>query len=476
MDELSGLTARRAVEFLKKGEVSPLELIDAAEKRIAQVDPAVNALPTHCFDRAREEARRLMADQGGDRPPWFLHGLPVAIKDLEDVAGVRTTYGSPIYKDHIPETSDICVRMLEENGGLVLAKSNTPEFGAGANTFNEVFGATLNPWDTSKTCGGSSGGAAVALATGQAWLAQGSDMGGSLRIPASFCSVVGMRCSPGRVPRGPQKTPWQTLSVTGPMARNVADAALMLDAQVGQVRSDPISYPRPVRSYLDVVDNPVRPARLAFSPDLGLGFPVQAEVAQAVIDAAQGLERSGVAVEEACPDLSGSLRIFKALRAAAFVSGPGQLMGKHRDLLKPEIIGNVEMGLDLSCRDVIEAELARGELIQRVVSFFRRYDLLICPVVLCPPFAVEKRYLAELDGYIFEDYVDWMIMTFAITLTSCPAISIPGGFTEDGLPLGIQIVGPPRGEAEVLNGAALIEEMLGLAHKTPLDPRPPKEV
>ena len=284
-----------------------------------------------------------------------------------------------------------------------------------------------------------------------------------------------MRCSPGRVPRGPQKTPWQTLSVTGPMARNVADTALMLDAQVGQVRQDPISYPRPARSYLDVVDHPVKPARAAFSQDLGLGFPVQGEVAQAVADAALILERSGVDVEEACPDLSDSLHIFKVLRAAAFVGGPGQLMEKHRDLLKPEIIGNVELGLAQSCRDVILAELARGEMIQRVISFFQRYDLLLCPAVLCPPFDVEKRYLDRLDGYVFEDYVDWLIMTFAITLTSCPAISIPCGFTRDGLPIGLQIVGPPRGEAEVLNGAIQLEELMGLAEKTPLDPIPPKE-
>ena len=475
MNELIGLTARQAVEYLKKGEVSPLELIDAAQERIEEVDPAVNALPTRCFERAREEAGRLMADQGTDRPPWFLHGLPLAIKDLEDVAGVRTTYGSPIFKDNVPESSDICVRMLEENGGLVMAKSNTPEFGAGANTFNEVFGATLNPWDTGKTCGGSSGGAAVALATGQAWLAQGSDMGGSLRIPASFCSVVGMRCSPGRVPRGPQKTPWQTLSVTGPMGRNVADTALMLDAQVGQDRFDPSTYPRPQRSYLEVVDNPVKPARIAFSPDLGVGFPVDSEVAEACAEAARAFQGLGVGVEEACPDLKSTRNIFRVLRAAAFVSGPGALMEKHRDLLKPEIIGNVELGLGLSCQDVARAELARGAMFQGVAEFFQRYDLLLCPTVLCPPFPVEQRYLAELDGFVFEDYVDWLIMTFAITVTSCPAISIPCGFTEAGLPIGLQIVGPPRGEAEVLNGAALAEQMIGLAGKTPIDPRSPKE-
>ncbi|HJU16071.1 MAG TPA: amidase family protein, partial [Stellaceae bacterium] len=252
-DELIRLTATQAVAALREGAVSPLELIDAALARIAAVEPAVNALPTLCPERARDHARRLMAEKPHPRERGWLAGLPVAIKDLVDVAGVRTTYGSPIYADHVPAVSAPLVRRIEENGGIVLAKSNTPEFGAGGSTFNEVFGKTRNPWNTALTCGGSSGGAAVALATGEIWLAHGSDHGGSLRGPASYCSVVGLRPAPGRVSRGTARNLWSPLSVQGPMARNVPDLALFLDAMCGEDLSDPLSLPPPASSFAAAV-------------------------------------------------------------------------------------------------------------------------------------------------------------------------------------------------------------------------------
>ena len=272
MNDLVRMTAREAVRRLAAREVSPLELIDAAVERIAEVDGAVNALPTLAVERAREHAARLTASgPPGDAPPGYLHGLPFAVKDLKDVAGVRSTKGSPIYAEHVPERSDFLVENIESQGGVVLAKSNTPEFGAGANTFNEVFGKTRNPWDTRMTCGGSSGGAAVALATGQVWLATGSDLGGSLRIPASFCSVVGLRPSPGRVPHGPKELPFAGLSVEGPMGRTVGDVALFLDTQASGVHAvDPISLPRPERPFIEAVDAPRTPKRVAYSPDLGI--------------------------------------------------------------------------------------------------------------------------------------------------------------------------------------------------------------
>ena len=264
--DLIKLTARQAVAELKRGAVSPVELIDAALERIDQTGDAVNALPTICPDRARDNAARLPNLDESDTPRGYLHGLPIAIKDLVDVAGVRSTRGSPIFADHVPDKSDLLVTILESKGGVVLAKANTPEFGAGANTFNEVFGKTRNPWDTSKTCGGSSGGSTTALASGQIWLASGSDFGGSLRIPASFCSVVGLRPTPGRVARGPSAMPFANLSVEGPMGRNVGDVALMLDAQAGAYPTDPISLPAPSRSFVDWVDNPTPPAQRRLLP------------------------------------------------------------------------------------------------------------------------------------------------------------------------------------------------------------------
>jgi len=471
MDDLIKLTARQAVDLLKKRQVSPLELIEAAAGRIEAVDGRLNALPTLCLERARERARRLMADPPADPPPWYLHGLPMAIKDLEEVAGVRTTFGSPIFADFVPDFSNICVETLERNGALVVAKSNTPEFGAGANTFNEVFGPTLNPWDTALTCGGSSGGSAVALASGQVWLATGSDLGGSLRIPGSFCSVIGFRPSPGRVPFGPDPTPWQSLAVVGPMGRTVGDAALMLDAQVDQVPGDPRSLPRPEKSFLEAVDRPAGFGRVAFSPDLGLA-PVKAEVREICGRAARDFGRFTASVEEACPDLHDADYIFQTLRAAWYGLRMAPLLEARRDLMKPEIVWNIEKGLNLTGREIIEAEKARARLYQRTVDFFKTYDLLLCPAVVAPPFDVTIRYLTELDGVAFETYLGWLVMTWAITLTACPAISVPCGFTASGLPVGLQIVGPPWSEARVLSAAARLEELNGLTGLTPIDPRP----
>ncbi|HET6223526.1 MAG TPA: amidase family protein, partial [Dongiaceae bacterium] len=313
--DLIRLTAQEAVRLLRARQVSPLELIDAALARIAATDHALNALPTLCAERARDHARRLLADEAdAASAPGWLAGLPIAVKDLNDVAGVRTTYGSPIYAEHVPARSDIMIERLEANGALVLGKSNTPEFGAGANTFNPVFGETRNPWNTALTCGGSSGGSAVALATGQVWLATGSDLGGSLRTPASFCSVVGLRPSPGRVPHGPEARPFDTLSVDGPMGRTVGDVALMLDAMVARHPEDPLSLELPPALFQIAAAERRRPRRVAFSADLGIG-PVDAEVRQLCAAAAQRFGEAGVAVEEACPDFSDAVDCFGVLRA-----------------------------------------------------------------------------------------------------------------------------------------------------------------
>jgi amidase len=467
--ELVSLGARDAVALLKKGEVSPLELVDAAAERIAAVDPAVNALPTLCLDAARDAARKFSPpDETG---PGWLAGLPLVVKDLNDTAGVRTTYGSPIFDDHVPDRDDIMVARLKRNGAIVLGKSNTPEFGAGGNTFNEVFGKTRNPWNTATTCGGSSGGAAVALATGMSWLATGSDLGGSLRTPASFCSVVGLRPSPGRVAAGPGSDPFQTLSVNGPMARNVGDVALMLDAQAGVDPASPLSLDPPARPFVEAAENPALPARIGFSADLGLG-PVDPEVAAICRAGVARFAAAGAAVEEAAPDFSGALDAFQVLRAALFVANRSPLLTHYRDQLKPEMIWNIEKGMNQSSGDVTRATLARGAITRRVTDWFGEYDLLACPAAIVPPFDVDTRYIERVGDHVFDNYVDWLYMAFAITLTGCPAISVPCGFTASGLPVGLQLVAPPRSEARLLSFAAKFEEIADIVPKTPIDPRP----
>jgi amidase len=478
MTELWQLTARQAVALLKSGEVSPGELVDAALARIEATDGALNALPTLCPDRARQAPQAATDEKAPEGPegpegpeaPGWLAGLPLAIKDLVEVAGVRTTFASPIFADHVPEESNILVQRLEANGAGVLAKSNTPEFGAGAQTFNEVFGTTTNPWNTALTCGGSSGGSAAALAAGQVWLASGSDLGGSLRIPASFCGVVGFRPSPGRVARYPVSTPFAGLAVEGPMGRTVGDAALMLDAMVGQHVRDPISLPRPSRSFQSAVDAPRPPKRVAFSRDLGIG-PVEPEIAEICAAAAARFEELGATVEEATPDFGDAVECFHVLRAAHMVIAFDEMLAAQREHFKPDLVWNIEQGLVLDASAIGRAERARAALYHRMVDFFEHYDLLLSPSVIVPPFDHEKRYVDEVAGQRYDNYLDWLYLTFVVTLTACPSLSLPCGFSSGDLPVGLQVIAPPRADHDLLSAAALAEEMFGFAQHLPIDPR-----
>lgn len=331
-------TARKVKHLLDRGEVSPVELLDALEARIAAVEPAVNALPTLCFDRARQAAEKLAAKPAEDR--GVLGGLPVAIKDLSAVKGVRTTWGSPIYADHVPQRSDHVVERIEANGGIVYAKSNTPEFGAGGSTFNEVFGRTRNPHDLTRSAAGSSGGAAAALVSCTAWLAQGSDLAGSLRSPASFCGCVGLRPSPGLVPSGPAADLFSGLAVEGPMARNIGDIGLFLDAMAGADAREPLAQPHGTL-YRAAAEAPRLPRRIAYSPDLGL-TPVDPQIAEITRNAAQRIADEGVTVDLAHPDLSGAHEAFQTLRGIGFAAGHGAHYARHRDRLKPDVIWNIE--------------------------------------------------------------------------------------------------------------------------------------
>lgn len=467
------MTACEAVDRLTTRDVSPLELIDAAAERIAEVEPELNALPTLCLDRARDHARQLMAGERRHREtePGWLGGLPVAIKDLTDVAGVRTTYGSPIFADHIPERSHPLVERLERAGAIVIAKSNTPEFGAGGSTFNEVFGRTRNPWNTSLTPAGSTGGGAAALAAGEVWLAQGTDHGGSLRRPATYCSVVGLRPSPGRVTRGTVNTMFSPLSVQGPMARNIADLALFLDAMAGFCPTDPLTFPAPAESYSSAVQTATPPTRVAYAATIS-GSPVDAETREICRSAMRHFETTGATVDEIDIDLEGDLEaMFLALRSQQFVIDRELQLQNHRELIKNDIIWNTEIGLQQSISDLAAAERARASLYREFGALFETYDLIVTPGANTPAFDVNLRHPVAIDGEVLKHYMAASLLTSAVTLSASPAVSLPCGFDQFGRPIGLQVVGRPRGEAELLGACALYEFSAGLAKMVPIDPR-----
>ena len=470
MDELIRMSAIDVVARLKRRDVSPLELVEWLAQRIETVDGKVNAIPTRCYDRARRQAGAMMdRSDPGDRRGW-LAGLPMPVKDNNDVGGVVTTQGSPLFADFVPARSDNTVATLEANGAIPIGKSNIPEF-AGANTFNTVFGATRNPWDLRLSAAGSSGGAAAALASGQAWLANGNDLGGSLRQPASFCGVLGLRPSPGRVPRKAAALPFDPLWVEGPMARNVPDLALMFDAMCAENLDDPLTMKPPAKPWVEAVREPAGPRRVAFSPDLGI-VPVEPEIKAICRDSALRHFRAiGATIEEACPDFSGALEAFQILRAALIATALGNLLPSQRNRIKPDIVWNIEKGLTQTADDLILAERTRQRLYHGVSSFFESFDLLVCPATPLAPFPVEINFPEVIDGVRSQTYIDWIGICFAVTLTSCPVIAMPAGFTASGLPVGFQLIGRPRGEAALLGAAALLEQATGLDRHVPIEPR-----
>ena len=467
-DELIRLTATEAVACLRSKEVSPLDLVEASIKRIETVDTEVNALPIHCFDQARDQAKSLDLDRHLPNPK-SLCGLPIAVKDYNDLGGAVTTYGSPIFTNNVAQTSDATIRKLESNGAIAVAKSNVPEW-AGGHTFNPVNGLTRNPWDMAKSAGGSSGGSAAALASGLVWLATGNDLGGSLRTPAAFNGVVGLRPSPGRVSRGIRLPSMDTLWVEGPMARNVDDLALMLDAGVGHQIDDPLSFDHSGPSFVDILKKTNITKRVAFSPDLSI-VSIEKEIAEICGAATRVFADIGAEVTDEIPDFTGVLEAFQTLRAVLFATMMEPILEQHRDKIAPEIIGNIERGLNIMPSQIFEAERVRIELFKKILAFFETHDFLICPAASIAPFSVDQRYVTEIDGKPCETYIDWFSITFALTMTSCPTISVPCGFTSEGLPVGIQIMGKPRGEAALLLVAKQFEQAIGIAAQLPIAPR-----
>ncbi|GAA0923626.1 amidase [Nonomuraea longicatena] len=444
MRQLHYLSATELAALLRTRQVSAVEVMRAHLERIERVNPRINAIVTLVAERALEEAAR--ADAHGPKGP--LHGLPVAHKDLFDTAGIRTTYGSPVYAHHVPDRDDLIVRRLRAAGAITVGKTNTPEYGTGSHTVNDVFGATRNPYDLGRSAGGSSGGAAAALAAGLVPLADGSDMGGSLRNPASFCNVAGLRPTPGRVPDLSGKAAWYTLSVPGPMARTVGDLELMLGVVAGFDAGSPYSIAAP---YTPDPEEGVRGLRVAWSPDLG-GLPVDPRTAEVTAQAPRVLLELGADVEAVDLDLSDAEDAFRVYRAWYYALAHPDL-----DVLGPNTRWNAEQGRRVTGADLARAEVLRTGLYRRMAAFWDDYDVLLAPVSQVPPFPVEEPYVAEVAGVAMPDYLAWMRSAYWVSVLHAPAASVPAGFTAEGLPVGVQIIGRPFADARVLRVARAFE-------------------
>lgn len=455
--ELLFMTACEMISMMEKKEISARELMEAHLAQIEAVNPKVNAIVTLVAEQAMEGAKRADEQRAKGQLQGPLHGLPVAHKDLVETKGIRTTYGSPIFRDYVPQFDSLIVERLKKAGAITVGKTNTPEFGAGSQTFNPVFGPTRNPYDLSKTCGGSSGGAAVALACGMVPIADGSDLGGSLRNPASFCNVVGFRPSPGRVPTWPTPSGWFSMTVEGPMARSVQDVALMLSAIAGADPRCPISIHQPPEQFRGPLERDFRGVKVAWSRDLG-GLPVEPKVTQVLEASRHVFQDLGCEVEDAEPDLADADEVFRIWRAWRFELSHGVLMDKHRDLMKKTVIWNIEQGRSLAGPQLGQAEVKRTALYHRVREFMERYSFLLLPVSQVTPFPVEQEYVTEINGIPMTTYLDWMRSCYYITVTGLPAISVPCGFTPEGLPVGIQIVGRPWDDLGVLQLAYAFQE------------------
>lgn len=455
--ELVFETARAQAAGLRRREFSARELLDAHLAQIDRCNGDVNAVVTMDVEgatRAAAEADERLA--AGD-PVGPLHGLPVSHKDTHATAGMRTTYGSLLFADHVPETDDEIVRRMARAGAVRVGKTNVPEFAAGSHSFNPVFGTTRNPYDLGRSAGGSSGGAAAALACGMQPLADGSDMGGSLRNPASFCNVVGLRPTPGRVPSPESGVPQLGLGVAGPMARTVGDVALLLSVIAGPHPDDPRSLSDDPTALADVVPADAAGLRVAWAPTLGDRVPVDREVRDALEPAVAVFESLGAHVESACPDLDGADNAFRTLRAAEFEAMWGDLLDAHHDVFKPDLAWNIAEGRRNSGHDVLRAMVELTRLQRAASRFFDEYDVLLAPVSQVAPFDADLTWPTVVDGVPQHTYLDWMASCCLVTTLGVPAISVPAGFTDAGLPVGLQIITRARHERGLLAVAAAFE-------------------
>ncbi|NMH97839.1 amidase [Pseudonocardia sp. K10HN5] len=458
-------TARDQAAAVRAREISARELLDLHLKRIAERNPELNAIVA--LDEERARAGAAAADEllasGAEVGP--LHGLPFAFKDTHAVAGWRTTYGSPLFAEHVPGRDELIVERIRRAGVVTIGKTNVPEFAAGSHTFNTVFGTTLNPVDPSRSAGGSSGGAACALAAGMVPLAEGSDMGGSLRNPASFCGVVGLRPSLGRVPEWPLYNQWETTSVGGPMARDVGDLALLLSVIAGPDPRAPQALGDPGSAFSPPIRGSLSGLRVALSVDLGGAFEVDGEVAAIVASSASVFSSAGALVASAHPDLAGADDTFRTLRAWHFQAKFGRMLDANPAAFKQSLADNIRAGASLTGGDIARAYAQRTTLSERMREFFAGvegapYDVLVLPASQVPPFPADREFPQEINGRPMKTYLDWMQAAYFITVTGCPAISLPFGRTADGLPVGLQIVARHGADLFLLEVAAAVEDVL----------------
>jgi amidase len=463
--EICFAAARKLARLIRTRKVSATEVMRSFIAQIERLNPKVNAIVTLLPDQALKQAKAL------DRSKRYgpLAGLPIAYKDLVETKGIRTTKGSLIHKDYVPAEDALIVERLKAAGAITLGKTNTPEFGAGSNTFNKVFGATRNPYDLTKTSGGSSGGAAAAVACGMLPFADGSDLAASLRNPGNYCNVVGFRPTPGRVPTYPAANAWDSQPVIGPIARTVEDAAFLLSAMAGPDPRAPLSISEPGSAFNRSLGRSFKKVRVAWTRDFG-GLPMDPRVTSVLEKHRKTFESLGCIVEEACPDFTGATEAFETLRAVSFAQRFAPLLKTHRALLKDTVIWNIEQGLALDGAKIARAEGLRTELYQRMRRSLEKFEFLLAPVNQLPPFPVDTEYPTEIAGVKLGNYLDWMKSCYYVTITSHPAISVPAGFTAEGLPVGIQIVGRYRDDFGVLQMAHAFEQATEVWKRHPPTP------
>ena len=460
------MSAVEMAGLIRAKKLSAREALEAHLKQIERVNPRVNAIVTLVPEMAAVAAAKADEMQARGETLGRLHGLPVAHKDLVETRGIRTTFGSLLYKDYVPAEDDLIVERLRRAGAITIGKTNTPEFGAGSQTFNKVFGATHNPYDLTKTCGGSSGGAAVALACGMVPVADGSDTGGSLRNPAAFCNVVGFRPSIGRVPDPKAPLAWSTLSTSGCLGRSVADLAFAFSTIAGPDARAPLSIHEAGDMFARPLERSFKGARVAWFKDLG-GAPFDARVRAVVDSHRKTFEGLGCTVEQAEPDFAPAEISFRILRAWASANKHGDRLKEHPDAFKDTLKAEIEEGLRLSVKDITRAEIAHGVIWRRFQAFLEKYEYFVLPTTQVPAFDINTPYPTEIAGVKFDSYIDWMKSCWYISATGNPAATVPGGFTAEGLPVGVQIVGRDQQDFSVLQMAHAFEQATGFGRKRP---------
>ena len=467
-DDVKNLWKRNAIDvvkLLRKKEVSGLEVLESCLLRIEAVNPSLNAIVSIFEEKAKENISE-------ENLSGILSNMPVVIKDNTNIAGIKTTFGSEIYENNIAEITDPSVANIERNGGIIFAKTNLPEFAAGSHTYNQVFGLTKNPWNKFNSSGGSSGGSASALASGMAWFATGNDFGGSLRNPASWCGVVGLRPSPGLIPRGPSELPFNNITVEGPMARNVEDLALFLDSMVGYCPNDPISKDRKSFLFSQKIEEPVSEnIRIGYTKNFGI-FPCSSEVEDMINNTVKLIQNMGHVIENSHPSMEGAEECFQTLRAYNYYASYKSIYESSKfQKVKEEVIWNIRKGKELSVSKLINAEKIRKKIYQETIEYFDKYDFLIAPSSIVPPFRIDTNWIKEVNNVKFDNYVSWMMIAACISLTSCPSLALATSFSKEGCPFGIQIIAPPNREENLLSFAKSLEDNLNIKSLLPINPK-----